>query len=532
MTAGPKTADAVVIGGGIMGASAAHFLAKRGFGRVVLLEKGRLAGVSTGHSAAIVRTYYSNPVTLELAKRALHMFENDRDLLGGDCGFRPIGFLLLIGERLRAAGEHILESERRHGLHVERLSVEEVADLAPPLSLDGVSYGILEPRSGYADPTRTTENLVAAARPWGLEPRAWGRRHERPPAWRPGGRGGGRRRDDRNERCRERGGSLGGAGRLLARPEVLAALEPRERSVRGEASQVRRPPRRLRSGSARLPAALRRRPDHRRAGGAQGHRAGGSGRLRSGPRSGNARAYRAPALPADPGAVHAPATWAATPRSTRSRTTGTRSSARSPVSRATTPSSAAAATGSSSAPRSARPSPTSSAARRRTSTSHPSARAASSTVSRSRPHGARATAADFSLELPAHPLYPPPVYSEIEETDARRRRYMCDVLRRAPSELQIVAEPEPGSADRMQVIVRRRDDAGTRHGGDDCPEATKEVDRVSRRGERCHPVNPPRAGFAAHVVVPEPPEPACRNLVAYQCGVKRCIRRPVEASPT
>ena len=166
-----KTADAVVIGGGIMGASAAHFLARKGFGRVVLLEKGRLAGVSTGHSAAIIRTYYSNPVTLELAKRALHMFENDRELLGGDCGFRPIGFLLLIGEGLRAAGEHILQSERRHGLDVERLTVEEVADLAPPLSLDGVSYGILEPRSGYADPTRTTENLVAAARPWGLESR-------------------------------------------------------------------------------------------------------------------------------------------------------------------------------------------------------------------------------------------------------------------------------------------------------------------------------------------------------------------------
>lgn len=171
-SAGSRTADAVVIGGGIMGASAAHFLAKRGFGRVVLLERGRLAGVSTGHSAAIVRTYYSNPITLELAKRALHMFENDRDLLGGDCGFRAIGFLLLICERLGAAGEHILESERRHGLEIERLTTEEVAELAPPLFLDGVSYGLLEPSSGYADPTRTTENLVAAARPWGLEPRA------------------------------------------------------------------------------------------------------------------------------------------------------------------------------------------------------------------------------------------------------------------------------------------------------------------------------------------------------------------------
>lgn len=171
MSGSARTADAVVIGGGIMGASAAHFLAKRGFGRVVLLEKGRLAGVSTGHSAANVRTYYSNPITLQLAKRALHMFENDRELLGGDCGFRPVGFLLLIDEGSRAAGEHILTSERRHGIEVARLAPEEVADLAPQLSLRGVEYGILEPHSGYADPVRTTEALVEAARPWGLEPR-------------------------------------------------------------------------------------------------------------------------------------------------------------------------------------------------------------------------------------------------------------------------------------------------------------------------------------------------------------------------
>jgi len=164
MTAGAKTADAVVIGGGIMGASAAHFLAKRGFGRVVLLEKGRLAGVSTGHSAAIVRTYYSNPITLELARRALYMFENDRDLLGGDCGFRPIGFLLLIGESLRAAGEHILESERRHGLRVERLTADEVPDLAPP------PRGSPSSESGRRSPSgargcRTTRRPGRAAAP-------------------------------------------------------------------------------------------------------------------------------------------------------------------------------------------------------------------------------------------------------------------------------------------------------------------------------------------------------------------------------
>ena len=77
-----KTAEFVVIGGGILGASTAHFLAKKGIGKVVLLEKQELASGSTGHSAANVRTYYSNPVTAQLAWRAVHMFEGDVDELG------------------------------------------------------------------------------------------------------------------------------------------------------------------------------------------------------------------------------------------------------------------------------------------------------------------------------------------------------------------------------------------------------------------------------------------------------------------
>ena len=93
-----KVADAVVVGGGIMGASIGHFLAKKGFGKILLFEKRNLAAVSTGHSAAHVRTYYSNPVTVQLAWRAVQMFENDREELGGDCGFQQLGFLTVFGE--------------------------------------------------------------------------------------------------------------------------------------------------------------------------------------------------------------------------------------------------------------------------------------------------------------------------------------------------------------------------------------------------------------------------------------------------
>ncbi|MCZ6634798.1 MAG: FAD-binding oxidoreductase [bacterium] len=164
-----KTADAVVIGGGIMGASTAHFLAKKGFGKVVLLEKRSLAAVSTGHSAAVVRTFYSNHLTLDLALRALQMFENGPEALGGDCGFRPIGYLCLIAESTLSAGRQVLELEKAHGAEVAEVSLEEMREIMPQLHLDGVIGGILEPHSGYADPLKTVQSLAGRAKDWGLE---------------------------------------------------------------------------------------------------------------------------------------------------------------------------------------------------------------------------------------------------------------------------------------------------------------------------------------------------------------------------
>lgn len=163
-----KTADAVIIGGGILGASTAHFLAKKGFGKVVLLEKDALASASTGHSAANVRTYYSNPVTTQLAWRALQMFEHDIEELGGDSGFQQIGFLLLLDEGMVDIGDHILRTEIETGVEVRDLSVDDVREIAPQLNLNGILRAVYEPRSGYADPVKTTRSLVERAKDWGL----------------------------------------------------------------------------------------------------------------------------------------------------------------------------------------------------------------------------------------------------------------------------------------------------------------------------------------------------------------------------
>ena len=163
-----RVADAVVIGGGIMGASVAHFLARKGLGAVVLLEKRSLAAVSTGHSAAVIRTFYSNDLTIRLSVKALEMFANGEDALGGDCDFRNTGYICLLGEHTAAAGLAVLEAEQRNHTRAVAVEMDEIGELVPGVNADGIVSGIYEPASGYADPVKTVRNLVTRAADWGL----------------------------------------------------------------------------------------------------------------------------------------------------------------------------------------------------------------------------------------------------------------------------------------------------------------------------------------------------------------------------
>ena len=66
--------DVVVIGAGVIGASAAHYLKRKGVGRVLLLDRGAAASGGTGRSAAIVRSFYTIPVMARLAHEAIRLF--------------------------------------------------------------------------------------------------------------------------------------------------------------------------------------------------------------------------------------------------------------------------------------------------------------------------------------------------------------------------------------------------------------------------------------------------------------------------
>ena len=130
-------ADAVVIGGGIMGASTAHFLTKLGFGEVALVEKRKICGGSTQYSAAHVRQHYSNEVAIRLAVRGASMFNNAEEELGGPAGFHQIGYMLFAPPEEAQALRDTVAVQRSFGVETSTLEPDEVVSRVAPAPARG-----------------------------------------------------------------------------------------------------------------------------------------------------------------------------------------------------------------------------------------------------------------------------------------------------------------------------------------------------------------------------------------------------------
>src|SRR4030066_2309310 len=92
----PTTADIVIIGGGVMGASTAYHLAARGVKNIVLLEKEEFFGQgATGRCAGGVRYQFATEVNIRLSLASLPMLERLLDETGVDPLYRPCGYLLV-----------------------------------------------------------------------------------------------------------------------------------------------------------------------------------------------------------------------------------------------------------------------------------------------------------------------------------------------------------------------------------------------------------------------------------------------------
>lgn len=155
--------DAVVIGGGISGAAILHHLVRRGLRRCVLIERGGVASGPTGVSSAIVRTHYQNETYARMALEGLRFFQRSGELNGGSASFRATGYLLLAPEADVPQLSSTVAMHQRQGIRTSFVGPEEIRELEPAASLEGVGGGAFEPESGHADPVGTAHALVAAA---------------------------------------------------------------------------------------------------------------------------------------------------------------------------------------------------------------------------------------------------------------------------------------------------------------------------------------------------------------------------------
>jgi len=163
------TADAVVVGGGVIGASVAYHLAKRGLRNVVVLERDRLGSGSTGKNAGGIRMQFSTEINVRLSQRSLPRLEAFAEEMGIDIAFHQVGYLFLIThDKDVAPFERSLALWSRLGVPAGRLERAEVASLFPELCVDDVRFATFCPKDGYADPNSILQGYVAGARALGV----------------------------------------------------------------------------------------------------------------------------------------------------------------------------------------------------------------------------------------------------------------------------------------------------------------------------------------------------------------------------
>jgi sarcosine oxidase subunit beta len=157
-----EVADAIIIGGGVQGASLAFHLAERGM-RPLLLERSTIAAGATGRSSGVVRMHYDVEPEVRLACRSLAYFMDWKRRVGGECGYTPVGFLQLVPTSQLDVLRANVAMQQEIGVQTRLVDADEVRRLLPGIVIDDDQLAAFEPLSGYADPSQATGSFLAAA---------------------------------------------------------------------------------------------------------------------------------------------------------------------------------------------------------------------------------------------------------------------------------------------------------------------------------------------------------------------------------
>ena len=165
-----KTADVVIIGGGIIGLSIAYSLALKNAGKIVLFEKGQLGEGSTSRCVGGIRTQFSTEINIRFSLESLKTFEQFKEQFGVDPEFRRIGYLFLgTSDWEIEAFKKNIELQRKFGIPVEFLNSDEIGLRWPYLRTDDVPGGTFCAWDGYAGPSEILSGFVSGAKRAGVK---------------------------------------------------------------------------------------------------------------------------------------------------------------------------------------------------------------------------------------------------------------------------------------------------------------------------------------------------------------------------
>ena len=161
----PARASVVVIGGGVIGLSAAYHLVSAGVPDVVLLEKDEYGAGSTCKAAGGVRAQFSDAVNIELGHRSLKAFETFRETFGQEIDLHQVGYLFLLDDPAHvAAFETNVALQNDLGVPSRMIDVAEAKRLSPLIETDGLLAAAYSPTDGHCTPESVVLGYAGAAR--------------------------------------------------------------------------------------------------------------------------------------------------------------------------------------------------------------------------------------------------------------------------------------------------------------------------------------------------------------------------------
>ena len=163
-------AQAVVIGGGVIGCSILYHLVKLGWTDVVLLERDELTSGSTWHAAANIHGLHDSTNISRIQHYTMNLYKELEAETGQSCGVYQPGSLYLAQTENREHQLRLQEAKARlYGMNFHEVSRDEAERLHPLVNYDGIRCIMFEPDGGNVDPSGVTAAYAAGARQKGAE---------------------------------------------------------------------------------------------------------------------------------------------------------------------------------------------------------------------------------------------------------------------------------------------------------------------------------------------------------------------------